>query len=141
MTAPTSVRIEPSQWDLLITFTAPPYDSDVTTTVFRLLDASLRRGATVQVWACGYATTLTQSSLGELKPPDVMNLRKVYPSTASMVSGLLDAYPDTFAWQVCRFCSEDRGALDHIDGVPVRSFSRFPRRVEASATTIYIGGS
>jgi hypothetical protein len=141
MTASTVVRAESYQWDLLITLAAPPFDSDVVTTVLRLLDATLRRGAKVQVWTCGYATALTQRSLGELKPPDVLSRRGVFPSTAAVIGELLDTNPESLAWQVCRFCAEDRGALDHIDGVRIRSFGRFSRRVAASATTIYIGGS
>lgn len=134
----TSPAIE---WDLLITFTAPPFASDVTTTVFRLLDAGLRRGARIQVWACGYATTLTQSSLGYGKPADLAEPRASHPSTAALICGLLDTYPKSFAWHVCRFCAEDRGALDHANGIRLRSFSRFSRRVESSAKTVYIGGA
>jgi hypothetical protein len=141
MAAPDTVGTAPPEWDLLITLTAPPFASDMTTTVLRLLDATLRRGAKVQVWACGYATTLTQRSLGESKPTNVLNLRAVFPSTAAMIGDLLKEHPESLVWQVCRFCAEDRGALDHIDGVPLRSFSRFADRVAASATTVYIGGA
>jgi len=131
----------PFDWDLLIALTAAPFASDVVTTVLRLLDATLRRGARTQVWACGYATALTQRSLGLFKPADVLDLRAVFPSTAAMVGDLLREYPESLLWQVCRFCAEDRGALEHIDGVPIRSFSRFAGRVAASATTVYIGGA
>jgi hypothetical protein len=130
-----------TRWDLLITLTAAPFGSDVTTTVLRLLDAALRRGASAQVWACGYATTLTLRSLGEGKPADLLDLRAAHPSTAALIGDLLGAYPASFAWQVCRFCADDRGALDHIDGVGVRSFSRFAGQVGSAATTVYIGGA
>ncbi|MEU9481777.1 hypothetical protein [Streptomyces sp. NPDC048191] len=128
-------------WDLLITLTAPPFDSDTVTTVLRLADATLRRGASVQVWACGYATALTQRGLGAVKPRDLRDLRTEHPSTAAVIGGLLKSHPDTFAWYVCRFCAEDRGATEHIDGIATRSFSRFPRHVAASATTVYVGGA
>lgn len=130
-----------AEWDLLITLTAAPFASEATTTVLRLLDAGLRQGPRIQVWACGYATALTQSSLGASKPADVLARDRRYPSTATLIGGLLRAYPDSFAWHVCRFCAEDRGALAHIDRVALRSFSRFSGCVQASAKTVYIGGA
>ncbi|MEV6113822.1 hypothetical protein AB0L59_15210 [Streptomyces sp. NPDC052109] len=139
MTAPTTGP--PGTWDLLITLTAPPFGSDTVTTVLRLADAALRRGARVQVWACGYATALTQRSLGAAKPRDLRDLRTDHPSTAAVIGGLMKSHPDAFAWYVCRFCAEDRGATEHIDGVATRSFSRFPRHVAACATTVYVGGA
>jgi sulfur relay (sulfurtransferase) complex TusBCD TusD component (DsrE family) len=127
--------------DVLVTMTAAPFESDTVTTALRLVDAMLRQGAKVQVWACGYATTLTQRSLGELKPPDLLDLRAKHPSTAALVGSLLKAHPDALVWNVCRFCAEDRGALDHIDGVPTKSFSRYSRLVAAAGKTVYIGGA
>ena len=141
MTAAAHAADPADRWDLLIVLTAPPFDSDIVTTVLRLLDATLRHGARVQVWACGYATTLTQRALGHSKPRNLRRLRADHPSTAALVDGLRQAYPDAFDWQVCRFCAEDRGAVDHIDGVGTRSFSRFPRHVAAAATTVYVGGA
>jgi sulfur relay (sulfurtransferase) complex TusBCD TusD component (DsrE family) len=139
--APPNAAAGAETWDLLVTLTAPPYDSDVVTSVLRLLEAALRRGARVQVWACGYATSLTQRTLGDSKPPDLRDLRAPHPSTAAVIGGLTAAHPRTFAWHVCRFCAEDRGAADHIDGIATRSFSRYARYVAASATTVYVGGA
>jgi sulfur relay (sulfurtransferase) complex TusBCD TusD component (DsrE family) len=136
MAAPAKTR-----WDLLITLTAAPFGSDTTTTALRLLEAVLRRGARAQVWACGFATTLTLRALEKGKPPDLLDLRASHPAPAALIGSLLSAYPETFAWQVCRFCADDRGALDHVDGVDVRSFSRFAGLLGSSGTTVYLGGA
>ncbi len=45
-----------------------PYQSEMTASVFRLVDAALAAGHTVTVWTCGGATTLTRAALDANKP-------------------------------------------------------------------------
>jgi hypothetical protein len=125
----------------MVLFTGAPFASDLTTTVLRLVTAVLDTGATARVWACGYATTLTQRSLGRRKPANLRDWDRGYPSTAGIVGDLLRSYGGRLTWEVCRFCSEDRGAVGHIDEVRVRSPLRMGALVAAAATVVYIGGA
>jgi sulfur relay (sulfurtransferase) complex TusBCD TusD component (DsrE family) len=127
--------------DLMLLLTGAPYASDLVTTALRLLDAVLAKGGTVRVWACGYATMLTQCSLGEVKPGNMRELGRDYPSTASVVRRMLADYRGQLAWDVCRFCSEERGATGHIDEVRVRSPLKIGKLAGAATKVLYIGGA
>lgn len=125
--------------DVLITLMGSPHAGDLTTSALRLTQALLARGASVQVWACGYATLLTQQALGETKPRDVANWGTRHPSTATLVRGLIETFPGRLFWYGCRFCSEDRGATNHIPEVPVRPPFVFADHVAAAGKTMYLG--
>lgn len=126
---------------LLLFLTGPPHASDLVTTVLRLADAILRQGGTVRVWACGYATLLTQRSLGENKPANMRAWREVYPTTATIVARLLADYQGRLTWDVCRFCSDERGACGHIPQVRVRSPLRLGEVMSAVPKVLYLGGA
>lgn len=136
-----ALSARPAESDVLLVLTAAPYASDTVTTVLRLTDALLRAKAAVRVWSCGYATMLTQRVLGEAKPRDVTDLARSHPTTLTLVAGLLAAYPDTLSWDVCAFCSGDRGASEHLPPVRVRPSSRLAHAVAHAGKTIYIGGA
>ena len=128
------------EWDLLVTLMAPPHASDTFTTVLRLLEATLARGARVQVWTCGYATLLTQRSLGTTKPRNIVAWEREHRSAAALVRDLLAANDGRLAWHACRFCSEERGASAHIPEVKLRAPFRFAGHVAESRKTVLIGG-
>ncbi|MFC9897585.1 hypothetical protein ACFVMC_28165 [Nocardia sp. NPDC127579] len=130
-------RVAPST-DLLLVVMGSPHQGELVTTLLRLVRAALDSGRSVQVWACGYATQLTQTALGEAKPTDLLDRYREHPTTASLISALLQAHPDQLYWYGCRTCGEHRGAR-HIDGVPVRSPHRFAAHVGAARRTIYMG--
>src|SRR3954451_1669385 len=92
--------------DVLIAVMGSPHDSDLVTSVFRLTQALLTAGARVAVWACGYATMLSQDTLGDSKPRNPAAWSMPYPSTAALVQELLAAFPGTLQWYGCRFCSD-----------------------------------
>ncbi|WP_049579677.1 hypothetical protein [Streptomyces sp. SBT349] len=125
--------------DVLMVLMGAPHESDLTTSVLRLVQAMLERGGSVQVWACGYATTLTQASLGAHKPRDIAHWSRAYPSTAALVGELLAAFPGRLHWYVCRFCSEDRGAGEQMPGVALRGPSAFAANGAAAAKTMMVG--
>ena len=125
--------------DVLVTVLGAPHADDSVTSVLRLVQGMLGRGGRVQVWACGYATMLTQRSLGDWKPRNVAAWSVDYPSTAALVDGLLDAYPDRLFWYGCAFCSEERGATDHLSRVVLRSPAWYGENVAAAAKTLLIG--
>lgn len=125
--------------DVLITLMGSPHGSDLITSVLRLVQAVLDRGGTVQVWACGYATLLTQRSLGDSKPRNLAAWSTGYPSTVALVEEMLRASRGRLHWYGCRFCSDDRGARDHIDGVGLRAPAQFADNIKAAGKTVFVG--
>ncbi|GAB3238020.1 hypothetical protein GCM10027447_37460 [Glycomyces halotolerans] len=125
--------------DLLVALMGAPHDSDMATTAMRLADAALRRGAAVDMWTCGYATMLTQKSLGDAKPRNLLAWERVYPSAAHLARRMLEAYGGKLTWHSCRFCSEERGAVDHIDQVRLRPPFKFTEHVDAAARSVVMG--
>ncbi|MFJ4095305.1 hypothetical protein ACIPYS_27260 [Kitasatospora sp. NPDC089913] len=125
--------------DVLLTFMGAPHRTDLTTTVLRLVQSMLEQGGRVQVWACGYATMLTQQSLGEFKPRDLADWSTRHPSTATIVQEMLRAFPDRLYWYGCRFCSDDRGATAHVPEVAMRAPHAYAANLAATAKTVLIG--
>ncbi|MFD7901713.1 hypothetical protein ACFV4F_25365 [Kitasatospora sp. NPDC059722] len=125
--------------DVLITLMGAPHASDQVTTALRLTQALLERGATVQVWTCGYATLLTQKPLGPDKPRNLADWNREYPSLATLAGELLTAHPDRLHWYGCRFCSDDRGAVDHLPQVVLRPPAGYAANVAAADKTLLMG--
>ncbi|MFF3396707.1 hypothetical protein ACFYW1_38050 [Streptomyces sp. NPDC002669] len=125
--------------DVLVTLMGSPHASDLFTSVLRLVEEMLRQDAAVQVWACGYATMLTQEGLGESKPRNLANWSGDYPSTLTVIRGLLAAHPGRLHWYGCRFCSDERGAVAHIPEVRLRAPSAFAENVAAADKTLFVG--
>lgn len=128
-----------TRWDLLLAVMGAPHASDMVTTVLRLVDASLRHGARVQVWTCGYATLLTQRSLGQEKPRNLHDLGTDCPTTATLVGGMIAEAAGSLAWHVCRFCGDERGASEHVPGVRVRPPFSFADQVRSATKTVFVG--
>lgn len=125
--------------DVLLKVLGAPHRSDLVTSLFRLTEALLDRGATVQVWTCAEATGLTRAGLGDRKPPDLTDRSVTYPSTAKLVREVLTGYPGRISWYVCRFCCVDRGAAEQIPEVRVRPAARFWEHVLAADKTVVLG--
>ncbi|WP_326686080.1 MULTISPECIES: hypothetical protein [unclassified Streptomyces] len=125
--------------DVLIKLLGAPHRTELVTSALRLTQALLDRGARVQIWACGDATTLTSTSLGDSKPPDLTDPGTDHPSTAQLVRELLAAHPDALYWYVCRFCRADRGAGVQLSEVRERPPARFWAHVEASDKVLAMG--
>ncbi|HEY1575353.1 MAG TPA: hypothetical protein VGG05_28775 [Pseudonocardiaceae bacterium] len=124
----------PHQWDLLLIVTNDRYGSDRFDTVRRLIDTALRNGRSVQVWACGEVNGLTEVA------PVESCCANGEPSTAEQISGLVAEHDGRFNWLACRTCSEERGAGEHIPGLPTPSFANLGEYVNRSAKTVFIGG-
>jgi sulfur relay (sulfurtransferase) complex TusBCD TusD component (DsrE family) len=125
--------------DVLLTIMGAPHESDLVTSALRLTQALLEADASVQVWACGYATMLTQESHGATKPRNLVEWSVDYPSTVTLVRELLTAFPERMYWYGCRACSDDRGATSHIPEVRVQPPTRFAAHVAAAGRTIFLG--
>lgn len=100
-----------------------PFQSDLVTTLFRMVEESLRQGHTVVVWCCGYATILSQTTI-ERRPdifdPDTDREGTHYPSTSEMITALRAKYGDRFSWYVCDYCMKERGAVSHVSCAEVK---------------------
>lgn len=108
---------------LFIGLMGTPYQSDITTSLFRLTEATLSQGHQVTVWTCGYGTMLTQSTL--VRPSDALASESDgdgadHMTTAALVQGLFRAYPQKLRWYVCRYCMEERGAVAQIPEIEVQ---------------------
>ena len=125
--------------DIMLKVLGAPHHTELVTSLFRLLQALLDRGASVQVWACGEATGLTRIGLGDTKPPNLADRQQEFPSTAALVRELMAAHPQRLGWYVCRFCAADRGASDQIAEVRIRPPARFWDHVLATDRVLAMG--
>jgi len=112
-------REDPRGKSLFLGVMGTPYQTDLVTSLLRLTEASLRQGVYVTVWTCGYATMLTQLTL--VRPHDpAVRPGDPHPTTAGLVQRLIETYPNQLSWYVCRYCMEERGAVDQIPEVEVK---------------------
>ncbi|GAA1866396.1 hypothetical protein [Myceligenerans crystallogenes] len=132
-------RQEVTARDFLFTLMGSPHESDAVGTALQLASAMLERGADVSVWACGNSTLLTQASLERVKPVNVFDREADHPTSAAFAGDLLARHAGRFEWAVCHFCSHERGATTHVDGVRTRPAMFYPRFVAAARRTITVG--
>jgi tRNA 2-thiouridine synthesizing protein D len=103
---------------MTIAIMSPPYEAERTTTAFRLMDAALRRGHTLKVFAYEGAVSL---SMAEQTPhPNPVKgtsaEEEAHPTTKEWVGELFRCYPDQLEWVNCGLCVDERGANHSIDG-------------------------
>ena len=96
-----------------------PFESANTTTAFRLIEAALRQGHTVNVFAYEGAVNLTMK--GQQPHANPAHGKSVeeedHPLTRDIVAGLFsEAEGDRLRWINCGLCVDERGAGDWIDG-------------------------
>ena len=135
------VNVQMRQWDLLLVLTGSPHYNDVVTSALRLAQATLDKGGSVRLWACGYSTMLTQTTHGDTKLANVRRPEVDYPSSSAIAQSLIAANPGKFGWIACTACSAERGATLHIPEIRLRSPARFAATIAAATTTIFIGGA
>jgi sulfur relay (sulfurtransferase) complex TusBCD TusD component (DsrE family) len=117
----------------------PPYESDQLTTALRIADEAVRQRHRVTVWTCGFSTTLTATSLGPAKPRNAQAWTVRYPSTSALAVELLEWAGGSLQWLVCRYCAEERGALDQVPQVRVRPPYEFVQRATAADVALVLG--
>ena len=88
----------------------PPFESANTTTAFRLVDAALRKGHTVNVFAYEGAVNLTMK--GQQQHPNPAHGKTVeeeqHPLTRDIVSGLFTSGGgDRLRWINCGLCVDE----------------------------------
>jgi sulfur relay (sulfurtransferase) complex TusBCD TusD component (DsrE family) len=123
----------------LLLVMGPPYESDLTTTLLRLVEAALGAGHRIVVWTCGGATALTQRTLGASKPRNPMRPADRHPSTSRLVAGLVNRSGGALRWYVCRQCMDERGATAQIAEVVVQPPFRFLPCLEEADVCLSLG--
>lgn len=136
------------RWDLLLVVTSDQYGSVRFGTVRRLIDTALRSGHSIQVWACGEANGLTElvpagaaHRPGDGTPAAGSRRHGHQPPAAEQISALAAGNVGRFTWLACQTCSGERGAGEHVPGLPTPSFSDLRDYVARSAKTVFIGGA
>ncbi|HZF16855.1 MAG TPA: DsrE family protein [Steroidobacteraceae bacterium] len=120
-----------------------PYEQSRTATAFRLIDAALRRGHGVRVFAYEGAVSLAMTAQ---KPhANAIHGRTVeeeaHPTPHLWVSALLDLAKEqgvVIDWVNCGLCVDERGATDVVAGVRRGSPADFWKMASESENTLVI---
>ena len=98
----------------------PPYESETSTTALRIIDAALRKGINVNVFAYEGAVSLTLSAQSpHPNPVKGASLEEWdHPTTSRFIEGLFQkgAGGPTLDWINCGMCVDERGATEWIEG-------------------------
>jgi tRNA 2-thiouridine synthesizing protein D len=102
----------------------PPYESGNTATALRLIEATLKKGHTVNVFAYEGATSLTfKHQKGHPNPVKQTTVdEEKHPLTKDLVNGLFSVAKSSNSqlnWVNCGFCVDERGVNEWDEG-PVR---------------------
>jgi sulfur relay (sulfurtransferase) complex TusBCD TusD component (DsrE family) len=119
-----------------------PYHSEATTSLFRMVEAALRQQHQVTVWTCGQATGLSLSTL--VRPRDAFlpkDAESTNPTTAELIQALSRQYPrpGQFNWLVCRYCMEERGAVQQIPQAKVKISFSFQHYLSSADVSLVLG--
>ena len=125
---------------LTVALMDPPYESGRTATAFRFLDAALRKGHTVKVFA--YEGAVSLASADQAAHPNPVKGTTAeeghHPTTKEWVAGLFRAADDRLSWVNCGLCVDERGAANWIEGPARGGPKEFVEWVEASDRTLVI---
>lgn len=118
----------------------PPYETGTTTTAFRFVDAALRQGHDVDVFAYEGAVNLTMAGQAAHANPvkGTSAEEEEHPTTRDWVAGLFRSYPGRVQWVNCGLCVDERGAGDWIEGPRRGAPKDFVDFVEAADVTVVV---
>jgi tRNA 2-thiouridine synthesizing protein D len=118
----------------------PPYETERTTTAFRIIDAALRRGMEVRVFAYEGAVNLTMADQtphpNPVKGTSADDER--HPTTKDWVGALFRLADGRLDWVNCGLCVDERGAANWIDGPRRGGPKDFVDLVQSSDHTLVI---
>ena len=119
----------------------PPYESGTTTSVMRMIDAALRKGHKVNVFAYEGAVNLTVKE--QKQHPNPLKGTTVeqqdHPTTARFVEGLFKISEGRLQWTNCGLCVDERGPTEWIEGPKRGGPGDFYKWMQESDTTLVIG--
>lgn len=132
-----------SQKTLTFALMDPPYESENLTTAFRILDAAVRRGFDIKVFAYEGASALAFArQAGHPNPVHGKNLAEEnHPTTKDQVAGLLASAEEKGAkvdWVNCGMCVDERGVTEFVPGTRRGSPADFHAFTEASDNVLVI---
>ena len=118
----------------------PPYETETTTTAFRLIDAALEKGLTVRVFAYEGAVNLTMADQAPHPNPVKGTTvdEEAHPTTKDWVTALFAAASGRLEWVNCGMCVDERGAGSWIEGPRRGGPADFVQWVESSDQTLVI---
>jgi len=129
---------------LTISIMDPPYESGTTTTMLRIVDAALKKGHNVNVFAYEGAVALPlKTQAAHPNPVKGTTVEEQHhPTTSGFISALFEAAGLTGAkldWVNCGMCVDERGATEWVEGVRRGGPGDFVKFAQESTNTLVIG--
>ena len=128
---------------LTIAIMDPPYESATTTTALRIVDAALRDGCDVTVFAYEGAVSMAmkgqQPHANPVKGTSVE--QESHPTTREWIAGLFSLARRSglrLDWINCGLCADERGAGDAVEGVRRGSPKDFHEAVKLGRNVLVI---
>jgi tRNA 2-thiouridine synthesizing protein D len=119
---------------------APPFEAASTTTALRIIDAALRGGHHVNVFAYEGAVSLTMAA--QTPHPNPVRGTSVeeedHPLPRSWIASLFAVAAGRLDWVNCGLCVDERGAGEWIDGPRRGGPKDFAQWIEQSDHTLVI---
>ena len=118
----------------------PPYETETTTTAFRIMDAAIRKGHSVNVFAYEGAVNLTMAEQSGHPNPlkGTTEEEEDHPNTKDWVQALFAAADGRLEWVNCGLCVDERGAGNWVEGPRRGGPADFVEFVKASDQTLVI---
>jgi len=127
---------------LTVALMDPPYESANTTTAFRIIEAALKKGIDVDVFAYEGAVCLPLRDQAQHANPvkGTTVEQEDHPNTKNFVSALLKlgGQSPLLTWVNCGLCVDERGATNVVDGVKRGSPADFLKMASESVNTLVI---
>ena len=127
---------------LTIALMDPPYESASTITAFRIIEAALKKGIDVDVFAYEGAVCLPlKDQAPHANPVKGTTLEEEeHPNTKNFVAALLELGRESphLNWINCGLCVDERGAANVVEGVKRGSPADFFKMVSESTNTLVI---
>lgn len=117
----------------------PPYESENTTTALRIVDAAIRKGHKVRVFAYEGAVNLVMTQQKQ-HPNPVKNqdvAQADHPTTVRAIQAIFKKAGTNFEWISCGMCVDERGA-DFIPEAKRGAPKDFLEWVKTSDNTLVI---
>jgi tRNA 2-thiouridine synthesizing protein D len=120
----------------------PPYESENTTTAFRIISSALKKGIHVNVFA--YEGAVSLSMKDQAQHPNPVKGTTVeeedHPTTKAFVSSLLELGKENplLTWVNCGLCVDERGAGNWVEGVKRGGPADFLKMAQESTNTLVI---